>query len=235
MDSITLVNKLHEYFLLLSALELNEHTHFKGKDESVSVEKSVSLRYTTITADLSFEGEAFSKNITLKFAIDDQTISLNDLYCEHAERQDIVRAFVLEHAPAGSLTDNRSPHFRNEETQHYLTIADEIAKQAHHFSAGDDYRPGYYSEIALNDNGIVLKQINHWNARSIDHKKDYTLRNLEFYISLTEDKPKLSFQQEYIGKMIVLFSDSSSEHNKKSGNRILEKIKEERQKIEPVP
>jgi hypothetical protein len=115
-----------------------------------------------------------------------------------------------------------------------LTIADEIAKQAHHFSAGDDYRPGYYSEIALNDNGIVLKQINHWNARSIDHKKDYTLRNLEFYISLTEDKPKLSFQQEYIGKMIVLFSDRSSENKKRCADRILKKINEERLRFDSI-
>ena len=144
-----------------------------------------------------------------------------------------MREYILHHMPTEfRSTESEHTDVLTEEVAHYLTMADEIAKQVYLCSAGDDYRPGYYSEISIDDYGIRLKQINYHNARSIKHKQDYYMRTLEFYIPLTTEEPKLLFQQEKIGKMLVEFSDSSSEHNKVCGNKILEKLKEARLKFE---
>jgi hypothetical protein len=120
------------------------------------------------------------------------------------------------------------------EVNAYLTMAESIATPAYLCAAGDDYRPGYFSEISLDANGITLEQINHMNSRSLNHKTDYSLRNLEFFIPL-DDSPEQNkrpgIDTEYIGKMRVDFSDRSSENNRKCGDKIMEKLEEERAKF----
>jgi hypothetical protein len=112
----------------------------------------------------------------------------------------------------------------------YLTIAESIARCAYHCTSGDDYRPGYFSEIIVTRESITLQQINHMHARSLDHKNSYSLRDLEFFIPVgpsPEDKlPLLS--DDHIGTMHIMFSDRSSGSNRTCGDRILEKIAEEK-------
>jgi hypothetical protein len=114
----------------------------------------------------------------------------------------------------------------------YLTIAESIARCAYLCAKGDDYRPGYFSEIAIDEQEIMLRQINHMNAKSLDHKKDYSLRDLEFFIPLEESAglaPKrLMIGEEYIGKMRVRFDDRSSENNRGCGDLIRSQMTEEK-------
>jgi hypothetical protein len=66
------------------------------------------------------------------------------------------------------------------------------------------------------------------NAKSLDHKKDYSLRKLKFTIPLTinqSDVPSFDYQ---IGEMLIEFSDHSSERNLFCGDAILEQIERER-------
>jgi hypothetical protein len=112
----------------------------------------------------------------------------------------------------------------------YLVMADSIARCAYLCTAGDDYRPGYFSEITVNAEGITLQQINHMNSRSLDHKSNYSLRDLEFFIPLKQssvEKP-LAIMEDHIGIMRIAFSDRSSQNNSMCGDRIQEKIDEEK-------
>ena len=112
----------------------------------------------------------------------------------------------------------------------YLTIAESIASAAYLCTAGDDYRPGYFSEIIVQSEGITLRQTNHMNSRSLDHKQNYSLRDLQFFIPSKQSvrQRPLTMNEVYIGTMRISFSDRSSQNNKMCGDRILEKIGEEK-------
>jgi hypothetical protein len=111
-------------------------------------------------------------------------------------------------------------------------MAESIAEQAYQCTSGDDYGPGYFSKIKLTSNGITLEQINHMNSKSLAHKQDYSLRDLEFFIPYGSQKPgKLLFEEEYIGTMRIRFSDRSSANNRNCGDRIRQQIDAERVKF----
>jgi hypothetical protein len=130
--------------------------------------------------------------------------------------------------PGGSTPSDHVPYPK--EMDVYLNIAENIARRAHHCASGDDYYPGYFSAIIIQSEGIKLEQINHYNARSLAHKNDYSLRSLTFFIPYQNAKaPKLRFGEECIGAMHVQFSDNSSENNKLCGNRIREQIDREKE------
>ncbi|MEJ0031007.1 MAG: hypothetical protein WDO15_11800 [Bacteroidota bacterium] len=63
--------------------------------------------------------------------------------------------------------------------------------------------------MMLGPNHIELQQVNYMNARSLDHKDDYSLRSLVFRISLDGNQ-----------KMITEFTDRSSQNNRECGERI---------------
>jgi len=238
MNAVTLVSGLYEYFLLLNEIEEAVITRYKEKGEPTTrFLKTVSLQYNRIAIQLNTKEEGVSRQLAPEyfrstFEVMDQSVSMTNLYCEREEAENQMREYVLQHAPTSFPTKtNADTNFLSDETQGYLTIADEIAKQAYLCSSGDDYRPGYFSEIIIEDTQIILKQINHWNSRSIDHKKDYHLRNLEFYIPLTDDELKPSFKDEHLGRMLIQFSDRSSQNNKRCGDWIREKMNEEQLKF----
>lgn len=91
----------------------------------------------------------------------------------------------------------------------HLTTADSIASLALNCTAGDDYRPGNFSKVTYANTYIELQQVNYLNAKSLDHKNDYSLRSLVFRIPLSENS-----------KMITEFTDRSSENNRHCGDRI---------------
>ena len=113
-----------------------------------------------------------------------------------------------------------------EEVMNCVKIADEIAQQAYQCNAGDNYYPGYFSEILLNAKGISLSQVNKWNSRSIDHKHDYTMRELHFFIPYNHYQlSHPSRGEDFIRNMSVSFSDASSQNNRQCGDLIRDKIR----------
>jgi hypothetical protein len=90
-----------------------------------------------------------------------------------------------------------------------LSTADSIANLASNCTMGDDYSPGNFSKVILSKSHIELQQVNYMNAKSLDHKNNYSLRSLVFRIPLDERS-----------KMITEFTDRSSENNRHCGERI---------------
>lgn len=90
-----------------------------------------------------------------------------------------------------------------------LATADSIASLAVNCTTGDGYEPGNFSKIILSNSEIELQQINHMNAKSLAHKKNYSLRSLIFKIDLKNPK-----------ELKIDFSDHSSENNKHCGDQI---------------
>jgi hypothetical protein len=63
------------------------------------------------------------------------------------------------------------------------------------------------------------------NAKSLDHKQDYSLRNLVFTIPFKPETINNRLLQTYqVGRMIVEFSDNSSENNKACGQKVIEAL-----------
>ncbi len=115
-----------------------------------------------------------------------------------------------------------------QETINYLSIADRISAHAVNMYTGDNYWPGNYSKVKLTSNRIVLEQVNHMNSRSLNHKDDYSLRDLKFQIPLQKTVVlKHSYDDIFIGNMLVSFSDRSSQNNSAAGDTIREQIKNE--------
>ena len=225
---------MQKYFSLLNKIEDAEREYYKESPFPGNFSKSVSLRYNAITLQLKYKNEEEESNADyclMTFTIEGQNVSVADITCERIEREGSIRDQVQNDLPTTFPSTTGTDNLNNE-TKQYLNIADEIAKQAYLCSSGDDYYPGYFSAIAINDDGIILEQINHWNARSIDHKNNYYLRNLRFYIPNTATESRLSYGEEKIGKMNVYFSDSSSSNNKKCGDKILKKIEEQKSLFE---
>ncbi|MEI9918912.1 MAG: hypothetical protein WDO14_08910 [Bacteroidota bacterium] len=90
-----------------------------------------------------------------------------------------------------------------------LETADNIASLAVNCTTGDNYGPGNFSKILLSSHHIELQQVNYMNAKSLDHKDDYSLRSLVFRIPLSGNT-----------KMITEFTDRSSQNNRECGERI---------------
>jgi len=228
MNTIEFLHALHPYLILLTAIATNS----KERTGSEMI-KTISLSYSNIKLRLEVQDKKDADSnlyLLASFQIDQEKVLLTDVYCKDTEKrkefEEAIRSQMPPSAFLQSFTLEEDPF--SKEVIHYLTIADAIAKQAYLCSSGDDYRPGYFSEIILEENRIVLRQINRHNSRSVDHKQDYHLRDLEFFIPLNDVAEKLSFQDEQIGAMRIHFSDGSSKNNKQCGDRIQKKINEER-------
>jgi len=237
MNTIGLLNALHSYQLLLTAIAAS----VMG-DGNTELIKTISLSYDTIKLKVdkvtrqAGEDNRFSSPalyLQCVFQINQQQVAITDIYCELKDQTNELKDFILQHTPAGGWVWNTKikEAAYSAETLNYLTIADRIAKEVYLCASGDNYRPGYYSEIIVEEKHISLKQINRHNSRSVNHKDDYHLRDLEFLIPLQPAPEKPSFQDEQIGEMRIHFSDHSSKNNKACGNRISEKIREEKLKF----
>ncbi len=166
----------------------------------------------------------------IKFEIDhnDKINYKESLYCEDKSRTAEMEKLIKEKLSANKLVWNsaaKNDFYINKEITESLNIADEIAQQAYNCASGDDYRPGFFSKISIQEDGLHLEQINYMNSRSTAHKDDYSLRRLEFLLPFTpqEKKPRYDYQ---IGSLLISFSDSSSKNNKSCGEAIEAKIEE---------
>ena len=166
-----------------------------------------------------------------QFEIENNKVSLSSLYCEDPTREVELKKFIEHHAPVAGFPSTTNFNNYHQDVLQYFTIADEIAKPAVLCSAGDDYRPGYYSEIIVEEEKVILRQVNWHNAKSSAHKDNYTMRKLEFLIPTKGQQLKPSFDSENLGSMIVNFQDSSSNQNTSCGDKIRVKIEEEKQKL----
>lgn len=234
MNSLAIVNELYRYFSLLTAIETLEKKNGYANKPGY-FHKSVSLRYDFITLVLKFNDEEnlHSECFNATFKLVGHTPTLTELHCIPDERKNEIRDYVRKNSPQSFNNEMlTNSEWVNETVIQYLNIADEIAKQAFRCSQGDDYRPGYFSEVVVDDSGIILRQINRWNSRSILHKNDYYLRDLEFHIPTADVERKLSYGAEKIGRMTVFFSDSSSVNNKSCGDRIYNAIQAQKSQFE---
>jgi hypothetical protein len=233
MNIVSLIISLHKSFILADSLEVQIlHIQQATDTNATGYWKSVTLQHNTITLKLYQKQTGVKQKmapifIEAKFNIEDKTCTLSSFYCENAIIQEKLKSFVLDNAPKTfDTTINTTISPFNEETLKYLAMADEIAKESYLCSSEDSYHPGYYTDIILEETQIVLKQINRTNARSVNHKQDYYMRDLIFYIPTTAIDLTPSYSDIKIGRMSVQFSDNSTPNNKKCGNRIKEKINE---------
>jgi hypothetical protein len=145
----------------------------------------------------------YRKQIIELFGVEEKSISLSSEY-----------SFIKVIGPGMDIsfqfrsTGTTDLPWTNEIIQQIET-ADNIAGAAVNCTVGDDYSPGNFSKVLLGPNHIELQQVNYMNARSLDHKDDYSLRSLVFRISLEGNK-----------KMITEFTDRSSQNNRECGERI---------------
>ncbi|NOT73913.1 MAG: hypothetical protein HOP08_03220 [Cyclobacteriaceae bacterium] len=233
MSAIELLNGLQDYLTLLSAVKDREQTFVK---EDLS--KSVSLSYSFIKLELRIHNGAEDHTgqlyIMCRFEIKSNKPVLEKIYCEKKDREEELKKFILHHQPVDNFPMTTNFNNYSALTHRYFEIADAIAKQGYNCNSGDDYRPGYYSQIIVNENEILLHQINHWNAKSSKHKEDYHLRNLEFTIPLTASRSKALYDEYLIGEMRIHLSNRSSKNNKECGERIREKLLAEKALFEKV-
>ncbi len=233
MDTIDLLTALQHYISLLTTITTMELTDPQIAVDSASTFKgSVSLQYDFITLTLDIEKKEHKRNSSSRylectFEIDQGKVFCTNVYCERKDREIEIKKFILDNSQGTWNTSTKVNHYNNEILR-YLTLADSIAKVGHLCSSGDNYRPGYYSEILVEDSRIVLRQINRWNSKSLDHRDDYHMRDLEFFIPLHPTAPKPSLHDYQIGQMMINFSDGSSKNNRSCGDRIREKIREKK-------
>lgn len=233
MNTIALVLALYESFSFLHTLEARvlEHT------PQQTYWKSVSLTHSTITLTLHTKSDSVKRSMSdvylkASFEIHEGNMSLGSFYCADDAVVNELRNYITTHAPKRFDSASINTGVFNLEVLEYIRIADAIAKQAYQCSSGDNYYPGYFSEMIIQETQIVLKQINRWNARSIDHKNDYHMRDLEFYIPLTAAAIEQSFVDDYIGRMQIVFSDRSTQNNKSCGDKIAEQMQVEKIQFE---
>lgn len=239
MNSIDILHNLNVCQDLLKELHQQELPHLQKKENFVKLTKVVSQGYESIRIELimiSNENGSASEVIEslycrIDFKINDSEMVFSSLYCADKLRQEDVKKTIESHKVKNACKWNAQPEdsfLYSGSVTEYLAIADAIAKRAHYCVKGDDYRPGYFSEIIITDEDIILSQVNHMNAKSLDHKNDYSLRKLEFTIPLILKERNVSRYDYRIGDMLIEFSDSSSPNNKSCGEAIKEQIEKEK-------
>lgn len=233
MRTLDLLTSLDDYVSLLQAVKDKEASNLADKKEEQGIFiTAVSLRYNFIMLKLehgkklpSSHRYMLSRYMEFTFRIEQEKVSVATFYFQHKEREAVVKKFILEKAPTKWLPGNKKNRY-GDDVVRYLSIADDIAKSTQQCAAGDNYSPGYYSEIIVEESRLVLRQTNHWNSRSLDHRDDYHLRDLEFFIPFQSVEEKASSYDYRIEKMFINFSDISSKNNRSCGELLKQKMAE---------
>ncbi|MEJ7646996.1 MAG: hypothetical protein WKF87_20530 [Chryseolinea sp.] len=227
MPTIDLLGGLQFYVFFLSSLMEQE---LKSIDDGQFLQ-TVSLEYNSIKLKLDLKDTVNRPLLYLQadFRIEGKKATFENIYIHRQNREKEVKKFISSRDLNDGLPWDPSlkSHQYNPTVVQYVAIADEIAKMGYHCSSGDDYATSYYSRIIVTDDQIELHQTNHYNSRSTDHKDDYHLRDLEFYIPIKPSKEKsdrAGFDEHWIGGMRIYFSDRSSANNRGCGNSIRDKI-----------
>ena len=239
MNTIDLLNGLQAFVSLLTTIKKMEQAHHDLAGElNITLTGSISLRYSFVILNINSKkkeqplGEKMlpSRYTKVTFQIDQQGVSCTEVYAEQKDREIVLRDFIFQHIPVWNTL--KPANVYNAETVRYLGIADLIARNGYQCSAGDNYSPGYFSEIKVEDDRIILRQINRWNSKSLDHRDDYHMRDLEFFIPLQSTEVGYSLHDHQIGQMLINFTDHSSKNNKDCGERIMKKMMEEKARFE---
>lgn len=190
-----------------------------------SFASTVKIEYAFITYEI------FSKNqelLQVKITLQSQneSIKITDIYTADKSLTSKVETLINAAVRSNGFHGEGESYSDEKILEPYLLIADRIASHALNYTSGDDYYPGYYSKAELREDCLILSQINHMNSRSLDHKKNYSLRDLEFIIPIStlKEEPHYDFK---IGEMFIRFADRSSANNRPCGDLILEQIEKE--------
>jgi hypothetical protein len=209
-----IIVKLFVYRLqLVNLLSLSEHAGF---------DIQMTNEYSFITFEATKSDETFIK---VRFELTDEAGTLLSVHCEDSSAQEAFTEKIAQATWQGwrsyPVIDLRYPN----EVLESIQTADGIASFTRNCARGDDYRPGNFSKVNVATDRIELEQINHMNARSVDHKNNYSLRDLKFTIPL-DSKPlgKSVGQKFYIGNMMVEFSDRSSQNNRACGDKVVAEL-----------
>jgi len=234
MNTINILANLLPYQSLLKRLLVHEHDYLNAIPAYTKPTTRIRSQYDFITLWLGYLSEEDGPHRPIENSYGEIRFKLNgtrpeveQVHCEEKSRADALTALAKAHAAAPRnawYPALETPLYLNETVTKYLTIADDIAGPVINGASGDNYRPGNFSEISVDEGFIVLSQINHMNAKSLAHKNDYSLRDLVFTIPLGDDRKSQSFDDTLIGEMLVEFSDRSSANNRTCGNGIAERI-----------
>lgn len=226
LEIVHILKAYKKYLIQLQAQEVQRHPEYEYSYE-------VSLSYTFITLKV-FRKNTDSTRATLciqiTFRIENHVIGLTDFF--HADKIDTlpitekIKSNTSLHNVFFAVTETANQ--LSDETITYLDTADRISQHAVNMYHGDSYWPGNYSNVKLTADTITLEQINHMNSRSINHKDNYSLRDLVFQIPLQNTVVlKQSYDARLLGRMVVSFSDRSSQNNRAAGDGIHEQIQKE--------
>jgi hypothetical protein len=182
---------------IIELLELNHQ-----EDTIITTASEYSFITITITQNNN-------PSIIMRFELTDNSAKIESIYSDDKTIETRTKTKVGSTTWPGfkTITSVQVPLPNNIIEQ--LESADNIASLVVNCATGDDYRPGNFSKIILAGKHIELQQINYMNAKSLDHKNDYSLRSLVFRIALIGDS-----------KMITEFADRSSVNNRQCGERI---------------
>ena len=231
-----ILNNLHDYVSLVKRIKsfLSEKEGHNSDNDSLMI-YTVSQAYKTIKLSIHIK-DHHDSNSTLCFQavfhVIDNHGCCKEIYCVNKDAENDVHQLILNAVGLAGLPWNSGQKGNyGKEIFDYLNICDRIAEESYLCSSGDDYYPGYFSAIEIKEDFIFLQQINYHNARSIDHKQNYTMRKLEITIPVKSHNYDKDCDHK-IGKMLINFSDLSSKQNKLCGDKMLQKIEEEKSRFE---
>jgi hypothetical protein len=239
MNAIDILSNLLPYQSLLKRLVAHEHAHLSAIPAFTKPTTRIRNQYDFITLYLGYLSEQDGPHRPIANLYCEVRLKLNGtvavverVHCEEKSRTQALEALVKTHVTAPRNAWNlklETKHYHSDAVTKYLAIADGIAGPARNCTHGDDYRPGNFSEISVDEDFIILSQINHMNAKSLAHKEDYSLRDLVFTIPLGEARKRQAFDDVMIGEMQVAMSDLSSAPNRSCGAAIAERIAQAQQ------
>lgn len=247
MRATDMLHALAPFQQLLQEVQAHEQAYLQNGGSNQHLQKNIRLAYSFIMLTLLKEEVLYAK---ITFELKQDQVVLNEVYTENTSRKVLLEKLIQKNIflrnfswSAAATNEYKSGTV----ITRCLAIADAIADRAVNCARGDEYRPGRYSSVLVTDEKIVLSQINRMNAKSLDHKNDYSLRDLEFTIPLIEvatpqsgvrttvGVPTVDFlavgvptNRHNIGPMLISFSDHSSANNRACGERILEQIEREK-------
>lgn len=225
ISAANILHALAPFQQVLQELHVQEHSHLEKKGNT-TLQKNIKLAYSFITLTLMNDGDVYLK---ITFELKQDLAVPGEVYVADASRKSLLENSIRNHAALknfrwSAAADNE---YKNDTViTRCLAIADAIAGTVVNCARGDDYLPGCYSSIEISEEKIVLRQINRMNSKSLDHKNDYSLRDLEFTIPLAPVAPR--FNDHQIGPMLISFSDHSSANNRACGERIEKQIELEK-------
>ena len=241
MKAVDILNNLKPFTYLLNNIQSQESLYLKKNSDFLKLTKEVRSEYSFILLELNYvskeaENLKYSRNriyCKIEFEIQNDKILFKKLYCEDPSRTNALESLIKagQNITSWSTKPNQ-PLFDTDTITNYLIIADNIAHTASNCTSGDNYRPGNFSCISLEEEYITLSQINYMNSRSSAHKDDYSLRKLEFIIPIAQSRKAADNYDYQIGEMMIEFSDHSSKNNKTCGDALKEKITEEKQRFD---